>query len=238
MDPVAEIRSDIDKIVRAHSRPMVTLTYAQSLDGSIALRRDERLTLSGPETKLLTHRLRAAHDSILVGIGTVLADDPKLTARLVGGPHPRPVVLDSRLRTPGAAQVLRHPRGALIAAAEDADERLEEILRSSGAEVLRVPRAADGLSLPHLLRILGEIGVRSVMVEGGASVLTSFLKAGLVDWVLVTIAPFFVGGVRAIEPISGGKGIETFPGLGEDWRCGRFGRDLVVWGRFRAGGGK
>ena len=86
---------------------MVTLSYAQSLDGSLTTRRGERLTLSGEETKLLTHRLRAAHDAILVGIGTVLADNPKLTARLVGGPHPLPVVLDRRLRIPMDSEIIQ-----------------------------------------------------------------------------------------------------------------------------------
>ncbi|HEX9595492.1 MAG TPA: RibD family protein, partial [Anaerolineales bacterium] len=81
-------------------RPTVTLSYAQSLDGSIALHRGEPLTLSGPESMAMTHRLRAAHDAILVGIGTVISDDPQLNVRLVEGRNPQVVVLDSRLRLP------------------------------------------------------------------------------------------------------------------------------------------
>ena len=80
--------------------PFVTLSYAQSLDGSIAARRGEALGLSGPESLRLTHRLRSMHDAILVGIGTVLSDNPRLTVRLVNGQNPRPIVVDSRLRIP------------------------------------------------------------------------------------------------------------------------------------------
>ena len=237
MEPVEEIRSSIEEMVAQKRRPMVTLTYAQSLDGSIAARPGAPLAVSCEETKLLTHRLRAAHDGILVGIGTVLADDPKLTARRVGGPHPRPVILDGRLRTPPNAKVIRHPRGVVIATSENADAALERDLRARGAEIVRLPAGDGGLSLTALLRRLGEMGIRSVMVEGGTSVLTSFLRAGLVDWVLVTIAPRFVGGVRAIAalPPADAASVEPFPGLGDDWRCGRFARDMVVWGRFVPG---
>ena len=89
-------------------RPLVTLSYAQSLDGCIAAGPGQRLSLSGPEALMLTHELRAAHAAILVGIGTVLADDPRLTVRLVPGSHPQPVVVDSRLRIPDDCYLLRH----------------------------------------------------------------------------------------------------------------------------------
>src|SRR5512143_1701471 len=92
-------------------RPLVSLCYAQSLDGCIAAERGRPTQLSGPETKQITHRLRALHDGILVGIGTVLADDPHLTVRHARGENPQPVVLDSRLRTPVEARLIAgHPR--------------------------------------------------------------------------------------------------------------------------------
>ncbi len=233
-DPVEEIRTAAETAC-ARGRPLVTLTYAQSLDGSISHRADAPLALSGPETKLLTHRLRAAHGAILVGVGTVLADDPKLTARRVGGPHPLPVVLDSHLRTPPTARVLRHPRGCVIAAAEDAPPENEAALRAQGAEVVRLPHSAEGVSLPALLSWLYETTVCSLMVEGGRRVLTAFLKAGLADWALLTIVPYFVGGVPAIGPLPARvpqpESVEAFPGLTPDWQMMRLGRDLVVWGR-------
>ena len=233
-DPVAEIRAEMGEC-RARGRPLVTLTYAQSLDGSISHRADAPLALSCPETKLLTHRLRAAHDAILVGIGTVLADDPKLTARRVGGPHPRPVVLDSHLRTPPGARVLRHLRGCIIATADDAPAAQEAALRAAGAQVVRLPRSAEGVSLPALLAWLCEAGMHSLMVEGGRQVLTAFLAAGLVDWVLLTIVPYFVGGMPALGPLPAAAAtpttVEDFPGLTPDWRATRLGRDLVLWGK-------
>ncbi len=236
-DPVAEIRAAA-KALCASGRPLVTLTYAQSLDGSISHRPDAPLALSGPETKHLTHRLRAAHDAILVGVGTVLADDPKLTARRVGGPHPLPVVLDSRLRTPPTARVLQHPRGCVIATAEDAPAEREAALTAAGARVVRLPRGARGVFLPALLAWLSKAQVCSLMVEGGRQVLTAFLQAGLVDWVLLTIVPYFVGGVHALNALSprtpNPQSVEAFPGLAPDWRTLRLGRDLVLWGRMQS----
>jgi GTP cyclohydrolase II len=95
--------------VRPLGRSFVTLAYAQSLDGSITTERGQRYRLSGPEAMRFTHALRAAHDAILVGVGTVLADDPELRVRLVEGPDPQPVVVDSRLRTPATARLLTRP---------------------------------------------------------------------------------------------------------------------------------
>ena len=88
--------------------PYVTLTYAQSLDGSIAATPGRPLSISGPVSMTLTHALRAAHDAILVGIGTILADNPQLTVRYLKGKDPQPVIVDSRLRCPLDARVLRH----------------------------------------------------------------------------------------------------------------------------------
>ncbi len=96
MDRIERLIKEATGFAQKAGRPLVTLAYAQSLDGCIAIRKDQQLLLSGPESHLFTHQLRAAHDAILVGIGTILADDPKLTARLVNGPHPQPVVLASR----------------------------------------------------------------------------------------------------------------------------------------------
>src|SRR5512143_3712545 len=96
-------------------RPRITLAYAQSLDGSIAARSGGPLALSGTESMHYTHQLRAAHDAILVGIGTVLGDDPRLNVRLTGGPSPRPIVLDSSLRSPLTARCLEANRRPIVA---------------------------------------------------------------------------------------------------------------------------
>ncbi len=181
------------------SRPLITLSYAQSIDGSITAVPGQPLALSGPEAMKLTHELRASHDAILVGVGTVLADNPRLTARLASGPNPQPVVLDSRLRFPLNAALLSHPRPPIIAAACHADAQLQATLEAAGAKVIRFP-AGDGgyVHLPALLEWLLQNGIKSLMVEGGSAVITSFLSARLVDRVIITIAPRFVGGLHAV----------------------------------------
>ncbi len=105
----------------SRERPYVTLSYAQSLDGSITARRGEPLAISGPESLEMTHRLRAEHDAILVGIGTLLADDPRLSVRLVAGADPQPIIVDSRLRFPLNARILLDGRSPWIATTEEAE---------------------------------------------------------------------------------------------------------------------
>lgn len=133
-------------------RPFVTLSHAQSLDGSIAARSGRPLALSGPESMTLTHSQRACHDAILVGIGTVLADNPRLTVRLVAGRDPQTVIMDSRLRFPPYAELLRHGRSPWIATAQEADSQRLEALETAGARVFRLPSADGWVDLVSLLK--------------------------------------------------------------------------------------
>ncbi len=182
-------------------RPLVTLSYAQSLDGSIAINRENSLNLSGPESMKVTHQLRAANDAILVGIGTVLADNPCLTVRLVEGNNPRPVVLDSHLRLPIDANLLRNEGSSpLIATTMDHDALKRRSLERAGVTVLCVPSDNHGwVDLNYLLASLADLGIDSLMVEGGARVITSFLACRVVDRLVITITPKLVGGLRAVE---------------------------------------
>jgi GTP cyclohydrolase II len=208
-------------------QPFVTLSYAQSLDGSIALRRGERLTLSGPESMTLTHALRTVHDAILVGIDTVVADDPRLTVRLVNGADPQPIVLDSTLRFPAEAQLLRHPRGVWIAttAAHAQDAPSDPRLR-----IVAVGTDGHGrVDLRALLAELGQPGIRSLMVEGGARVLTSFLQQTLANYAVITIAPRWIGGISAVE-LSNAAGQPTALPQLTNVRYTPGGTDLVAWG--------
>lgn len=185
-------------------RPFVTLSYAQSVDGSIALRRGQPTPLSGPEALHLTHRLRASHDAILVGIGTVLADDPRLTVRLAEGEQPQPVVVDGRLRFPLTARLLDHPKRPLIVTTPQADPTRQSALEAAGAAVVRVAAAPDGrVSLSAALSALQTRGLSSLMVEGGAHIITSFLAARLVDRAVITITPHFLGGLHAVTHLNG-----------------------------------
>lgn len=218
-------------------RPFVTLTYAQSLDGSIATPDGQPLSISGSESMAMTHELRATHDAILVGIGTVLTDDPRLTARRAEGDHPRPVVLDTQLRFPADARLLSTDGPApIIATNQNASTEAEDRLRDRGATVLRLPCNDDGVCLDALLDVLDDEGIQSLMVEGGARVLSSFLRHRLANHVIVTVAPMFVGGQPAMTALARGEvgsgeqtGVASFPRLTNvqyQW----LGEDLVLQG--------
>lgn len=212
------------------SRPRITVSYAQSLDGSIALVPGEMLRLSGDRALSLTHRLRARHEAILVGIGTVLADDPRLTVRFAAGPDPVPVVLDSRLRLPGSARLLPGAgrRRPVVAATADAPAARAERLAARGAEVLRFAPEEGRVPLRPLLRALARRGVRRLLVEGGSRVLTSLFAARLADCVVVTVAPRLLGGEPALARVSAPVALD-----GLAWA--RYGDDLVFAGRPRFG---
>lgn len=209
-------------------RPLVTLTYAQSIDGSITHRRGEPgLAISGAETKAMTHWLRTRHDAILVGVGTLLADDPKLTVTHAQGQAPRPLILDSRLQTPPSARVFAHPKRPLIAClGDEAESEKARTLKTAGADILPVCSRAGQIDLPALLAALPRQGIHTLMVEGGAGVITAFLREGLANIAIVTIAPFFVGGVNALT-----GPLPSMPRL-KHVGMQQFGEDVVVWGEF------
>jgi 3,4-dihydroxy 2-butanone 4-phosphate synthase/GTP cyclohydrolase II len=196
-------------------RPAISLSYAQSLDGSITIRSGRSLTLSCPEAMEMTHQLRARHHAILVGIETVLADDPRLTVRLVEGPNPQAIVLDSQLRTPLESQLLADPpKAPWIATVHSADRERQKALEENGAVVIRVGADAEGrVDLMELLPELSRRGIESVMVEGGSRVITSFLRADVVDRLAVTITPVLVGGLGAVGDLGEPAERGVFPRL-------------------------
>lgn len=209
------------------AHPYVTLSYAQSLDGAISLRRGQPTALSGPQALAMTHQLRAEHDAILVGIGTVLADDPRLTVRLVSGPDPQPVVVDSQLRLPPTARLLQNPRPPWIATTAAADPGREATLTAAGARILRLPGTAGQVNLPALLHRLHELGISRLMVEGGATIINNFLAARLVDHLVVTVTPALLGGLPAVHNL--GPAGTALPRLHQP-HYQQLGRDLIVSG--------
>ena len=299
--------------VRPRGRPFVTLAYAQSVDGSIAVSRGRRSAISGPDSLRFTHRLRACHDAILVGVGTVVADDPELRVRWPdprgeadGARNPQPVIVDSRLATPTVAKLLRRTDrrpwiGTTIAGSDEdeagadrerggseerhdgnghgavhrrgngagaaANDHLDDSvgatidsarrrpgdggargngnglaaqdlaarrasIEAAGCRLLRCPPWPNGWVDLHALlaRLEGE-GIRHVMVEGGARIITSFLDAQLVDYAIVTIAPIFLGGLAAVGPPGErGGGSRAQPSQLRRWTSGRLGDDLVFCG--------
>lgn len=220
-----------------HSRaglPFVTVKLAQSLDGRIATSTGDSQWISSPSSLKLAHRLRREHDAIMVGIGTVLADDPRLTVRLVKGRDPLRIIVDSRLRLPAGARMLTEgtPNHTLVATTEMADSNRANEIERLGAEVLLLPMTANRsqVDLRALLQEIGRRGMGSVLVEGGSGIVTSLFADRLVDRLVVVIAPKIIG-----------KGAEAIGDLRIDWlrdaitfsefKTRRLGPDLVFDGR-------
>lgn len=184
----------------AGALPWVTIKYAQTLDGRIATRSGESQWISSSASLVYAHELRACHDAVLVGVGTVLRDNPRLTVRLVAGRNPLRVVTDSTLRTPPDTALLDAPTNVLIATTATADPARRRALEARGARVLVLPAQADGrVDLRVLLSTLATEGIRSVLVEGGAEVITALLRQRLAHRLVVCVAPKVLGaGVEGI----------------------------------------
>jgi GTP cyclohydrolase II len=180
-------------------RPYVVLKYAQTLDGRIATATGDSKWISGTEERTLSHALRAACDGVLVGVGTVLQDDPQLTVRMVRGTSPVRAVLDTTLRTPSTAKVLGPDAATVVLTTDAAPPDRREELQAAGVAVRVVPPGPGGVDLGPALAALGEFGVRTLLVEGGSRVLTSLLAAGFVDRLVVSVSPTIIGsGTEAV----------------------------------------
>jgi GTP cyclohydrolase II len=216
-------------------RPLVSLCYAQSLDGSLTAQPGEPTGLSGPESSILTHWLRAYHDAILVGIGTVKADNPRLTVRLVDGSHPQPIILDRLLETPHDSYLIRdHPSPTWIATSSQGIAKSRELEAFSNLRLLELPLdQKKHLSLTALLDCLSNLGIQRLMVEGGAKVITSFLVQRLVDQVILTIAPRYSGGLHIAEGFTKTEVNNQNRLLQplKEVEYHRLGKDLIVLGR-------
>lgn len=187
-------------------RPYVLLKYAQTLDGRIATATGDARWISGEDERRISHSLRAGCDAVLVGIGTVFADDPQLTVRMVPGASPIRVVLDSTLRVPAGAKVLDPDAPTVIVTTERSDPAARRRLEDRLARVLVVPEGPGGVDLGAALTALRGEGIASVLVEGGARVITSLLAGGFVDRLVVGVAPTIIGqGTEAVGPLGVAK---------------------------------
>jgi diaminohydroxyphosphoribosylaminopyrimidine deaminase/5-amino-6-(5-phosphoribosylamino)uracil reductase len=200
-------------------RPAVTLKWAMSLDGRIATATGQSQWISSPQGRRWALALREEHDAILVGSGTVLADDPRLDRRLglAAGPNTR-VVMDRRLRVPASARLFTVEGPVLIYA---------QVARPERADVVVLPSVEPAAVLADLY----ERGIRSVLVEGGAEVLASFVSSGCYDRVMVDCAPLLIGGKSAPGPLAGAGFLELAEAARlEDLEAGKRGGDLILTG--------
>ncbi len=218
-------------------RPIAVVKAASTLDGRIATRTGDSKWVTGKKARAWVHRMRHETDAILVGVGTVLADDPRLTARVPGKKtrDPLRVILDTGLSTPPWAAVLRghSDSDTLIICGPEAQDARREALAAAGARVEAVPLGPGArVDLSAALSLLGRLSVTSLLVEGGARVLASFLAAGLVDRMHLFLAPKFLGGDDGV-PLFSGEGAEKMADctrLSDPSVC-LVGEDVLVTGR-------
>jgi len=203
--------------------PYVIAKFAASLDGRTATHTGDSKWITGAAARDLGHQQRAWVDAVMVGSGTVLADDPALTARPGGSEaarHPVRVVLDARGRIPAAAAVLHGPGHAIVATTREAPAGWKRAIAATGAHVIECDRsAAGGVELDQLLPALAARGILSIWAEGGGTLLGSLFEAGHVDELWAFLAPLVIGGGGL--PAVGGAGAASIAGA---WRL----RDVVV----------
>jgi len=218
------------------SEPFVILKLAATLDGKIATRRGEARWISSEASRRFVHRMRDQVDGVIVGVGTVLRDDPLLTARIQGARDPHRIILDSHLRTPEEARVIRGtPAKTTIVTTGNAPRKKIERLEKRGVHLLTCSAEGDRIDLRSLLRRLGTMGMTSVMVEGGSRVSGSFLDQGLVDKLVLFFSPKVIGDPEALG-MFGGKGVADLKDAipVKDLRVRRIGGDILVEGYLKS----
>lgn len=185
--------------------PYVIMKYAMTMDGKIAAYTGQSRWITGDEARQNVHRDRNRYTAIMVGIGTVLKDDPLLTCRIPGGRDPIRMICDTHLRTPLMAKLVTsaHQTPTLIATCEE-DPARHKPYETAGCRIITVSKGEDGhLDLPQLMKILGEEGIDSILLEGGSQLNWAALKSGIVRKVQAYIAPKLLGGDTARSPIGG-----------------------------------
>jgi 3,4-dihydroxy 2-butanone 4-phosphate synthase/GTP cyclohydrolase II len=194
-----EIGQLIGTVTVPDDRPYVLLKYAQTLDGRIATSSGDARWISGKKERTVSHALRARCDGIMVGVGTLLSDDPRLTVRLVPGASPIRVVLDSNLRSPLGAHAFDEEAATVVMTTDASDEAARALLRERNVGIRVVSRGESGVDLRETLRILRSEGIETLLVEGGSRVITSLLATGFVDRLIVSLAPMVMGtGIQGV----------------------------------------
>ncbi len=231
-------RQEALELIETHKKfittglPFVTLKYAMTLDGKIATKTGDSKWITGPQARRYVHQLRASSDAILVGIGTVLADDPQLTARDENDSpmkrQPLRIVVDSMGRAPRTARLFKEPGNALIATTATGSKAASRI---PSTEAVHLPGKGGQVDLQALMQHLGQRGVASLLVEAGGTLAASLFEQGLVDKVVAFVSPIIVGGNAAPSPVEG-SGIDKMSQAFRltRVRLERFGSDVAIIG--------
>jgi diaminohydroxyphosphoribosylaminopyrimidine deaminase/5-amino-6-(5-phosphoribosylamino)uracil reductase len=212
--------------------PFIILKVAATLDGKLATREGESQWITGETSRRFVHRLRDQVDGVVVGIGTVLKDDPMLTARIRGGRDPYRIVFDSRLRIPENSKLIdRSPSKTIVATTEMASRDKIERLQKKGVRIIISDSKSGKVDLKSSLIELGEMGMMSLLVEGGGQINGSFLDQGLIDKIFLFLSPKLIG-----DPLAPG----IFSGVGfaslketisiKDLKVRRIGEDILLEG--------
>jgi len=240
---VGEHEEEAEEVYEAYTKfittgvPFVTAKFAISLDGKIATKSGDSKWISGEEARRYVHNLRYTIDAIMAGVNTVVADDPHLTARTCGGrggtvrKQPLRIIVDGRGRMPLNARLFKEPGKTLVVLGRMATLEERQSFEQVGSELLELPLGEEQVDLGGLLKALGEREITSVLVEGGGILFGSLFDCGLVDKVIVFIAPIIIGGQEAKTPV-GGKGVDRIVDSLklERVRVERPGDDLMVIG--------
>ena len=219
---------------RTHGRPQVTLKAAATLDGMLASTSGDSKWISSDESRALAHKMRAEADGIVVGINTVLNDDPSLTVRKAAGVNPTRIILDSHLRTPFGAKMLHDSQATvLIAHTTHNAEAIAKYRKLAGVELLRCGEQGGIVDLKQLLDVLGERGFLSLLVEGGGIVHGAFANAKLADKIALFLAPRILGSGQSWISFPGCEQIAQGLQL-EELRTNRIADDLLIRGRLKS----
>ncbi|PRR84368.1 Riboflavin biosynthesis protein RibD [Clostridium vincentii] len=219
-------------------KPFVVMKSAMSLDGKIATYSGESKWISGEESRKNVHKLRNKLSSIMVGVQTVIKDNPELTCRTENGRNPIRIVVDSTLRIPIESKLVEGARDikTIVATTDRRDKDKEILLKEKGVIILVTEQINNQVDLLDLMKKLGALQIDSVLLEGGATLNFSALAQGIVDKVQVYIAPMIIGGDKA-KTIVGGTGVEALTDAFKlrDLKTSLIGQDILIEGYVKKG---
>ena len=216
--------------------PYITVKWAMSVDGKIATRTGESKWITSEESRKYVHKIRGQMDGILVGINTVVRDNPLLTCRIEGGQNPKRIVVDSNAVLPINSRLLStiNEGEIIVAVSKNAQRNRIEKLEQMGCKIVQTEDINDRVDLHELFWRLGEMELTNILVEGGSRVITSVIEDRLADRVMVFVAPIIIGGAGAKSPVLG-TGINKISEAAEidEIEIKRFSNDIVIEGTLK-----